>query len=652
MKRVDRTHYANMDIETDEAWRKNIPPETREFIAWDGEGAQNGDRQEYVLFGCSTGEYVQNPRLTTEQLLAFIISVGKRRPNAYHVGFAFDYDVNMIIRNLPVAKLKLLRDNGNVYYKTYQIKHIPSKWLQITEYDRNSKTRTTVRINDMFGFFQTSFVRALKQYIPTDALMTQLAAIESGKEERTGFTYDMIDHIRDDYWKLEIQLMARLANKLRELLYGVDLHITQWHGPGALANFVYKQHKIKLHKADCGMFVYDAARHAYAGGRFERFLIGRFEKGWGIDINSAYPYGISQLPSLSEGEWVHRTGHPRVLQQFGVYYIQLAGAPITREAGPLFHRDKNANISFPWFTKGWYWAPEASLVHRLPNVEIVEAWEYVGWETHPFEFVKDVYDQRMVMQAHGDGAQMALKLLLNSLYGKMAQRVGWERTNSAPTWHQLEWAGWVTSATRAKLFSVMARIPADQLIAVETDGIYTTADPAVLGITDSRELGKWKVTPFEEMMYVQSGMYSKLESGKWSTKYRGLDAKSLNEASIGAYLSTLRPGEVEWPTLDGPTTRFVGYRAALWREEMGMGPMKTHHCNWEHTTKEMSVNAGKRAHSPRLCDACTSGHNPYERPHQTVVRSASIFDPRSQPHDIPWLGDERPSWRDHQEQLT
>ncbi len=45
-----------------------------------------------------------------------------------------------------------------------------------------------------------------------------------------------------------------------------------------------------------------AAQYAYFGGRFETFKIGRY-KGpvYSLDINSAYPFAISQLPNLNAG---------------------------------------------------------------------------------------------------------------------------------------------------------------------------------------------------------------------------------------------------------------------------------------------------------------------------------------------------------------
>jgi len=626
-------------------------PKDRQFIAWDGEGAKS-DRgphkpQDYVLFGCSTGEKIIGKTLKTDELLRFIIRVGKKYPGAYHVGFAFDYDANMILKSLPPPKLRLLRKNGSVLISDFRVEHVLGKWLQITEYGKNYKRnkndRFTVRIADIFGFFQCSFVVACKSYIPDHPLMAELSKIEEGKAERNNFTYDMIDYI-ESYWTTEIALLLALVERLRDMLYSVDLKVTRWHGPGAIANHVYRRQGIMHHKALTPEPVREAARYGYAGGRFELYRLGRHTDVYGIDINSAYPAAISRLPSLSEGEWRHVV-NPASVAEFGIYHVRLrAFAGPVKKPSPLFHRDAGHNISYPWFVEGWYWTPEIKLV--LPMLgkrgfEIVEGYEYVGWHTRPFGFVEEMYYERKRLKREGNGAEKALKLALNSLYGKMAQRVGWERNGRPPTWHQLEWAGFVTSATRARLYSVIARIPWQNLIAVETDGIYTTANPADLGITDSPNLGEWEFSHYEEMMYVQSGVYFARDREKgWVGKYRGLDNGTLNEELVGDYLKQLGPNpsaDNPWPSIVGPTTRFIGYKSALHREDNNMGPMKAHHCVWETTPREISPGeVGKRVHSPKLCAACREGANAYEMPHDLVIRSRAIGDPKSTMHSIPW----------------
>lgn len=623
-------------------------PLQRRFIAWDGEGAKSPGvrQQDYVLFGCSTGDRIKSKSLRTIEMLEFIIRIGKKYPTAFHIGFAFDYDTNMILRNLPPHKLRILRDKGSVLISNYRIEHVSSKWLQVTQYGpnhpENPNDKYTVRIADIFGFFQCSFVKACKSYIPDHPLMAQLSKIEEGKAERNNFTYDRIDYI-ESYWETEIALLQALVERLREMLYGVDLKITRWHGPGAIANHVYKRQGIAGHKALTPEPVREAARYGYAGGRFELYRLGRHVDVYGIDINSAYPAAISGLPSLSEGEWRHVV-NPDSVAEFGIYHVRLTGfgGPV-KKPSPLFHRDHAHNISYPWLVEGWYWSPEIKVSWGMQGkggFEIVEGYEYVGWNSRPFEFARDMYEQRRVLKANGDGGQMALKLTLNSLYGKMAQRVGWERNGGPPTWHQLEWAGFVTSATRAKLYSVISRIPWDHLIAVETDGIYTTLDPQSLGITDSKELGGWEVSKYDEMLYVQSGVYFYRQGDKWTGKYRGLDQGTLTADSMVEYTKSLFPNpsmENAWPLITGPTTRFIGYKAALHRQEHSRGPMKSHHCVWETSPREISPGeVGKRVHSPKMCAACRAGATAYEMPHDLVIRSRAVGNPKSEMHSIPW----------------
>lgn len=327
-----------------------------------------------------------------------------------------------------------------------------------------------------------------------------------------------------------------------------------------------------------------------------------------------------------------------------------------KQPAPVFHRDHRHTITFPWFLEGWYWSPEVAVM--LPMLEkgnyfeIVEGWEYVNWETRPFSFVPEMYEERKRLKSLGIGSERALKLALNSLYGKMAQRVGWERSGNAPVWHQLDWAGWVTSQTRAKLYALMSHIDWEDTIAVETDGIYTTAHPMTLGVEHSKELGGWEITEYKNLYYLQSGVYFLEDAkGNWTSKFRGLDNGTLYPELAERFLKSLFPNPTRdnpWPKIVGPTTRFVGYRLALQRELQGMGPMRVHHCKWEKTTKEIMLGAGKRAHTYMSCPACKAGATAWEMPHDTVIRSLSGIEPHSVAHPIPWEDDTEGDaiWRD------
>lgn len=611
-----------------------------EFVCWDGEGAKTDPRnaQDYVLLGTNVTAPIVGKRLSTEECLAYIIDVGRQYPKAQHIGFAFDYDANQILQDLSEEQFRRLSEVGRVHYGQYDIEHLPGKWLTVQTFNDDGTLYGRTKIQDTFGFFQCSFLKALDQYIPDDPLMKRLDQLSEGKSRRNDFSWKDIEYIKA-YWELEIQLFHQLAQKLKEYLWHVDLKIKQWHGPGAIANHVFKRHRIDKAKCDPPKEVMDASRYAYAAGRFERFHIGRFKNVYSMDINSAYPWGISQLPDLTEGEWVH-VRNPKVIEEFGVYHISLSTFD-SKNVGPLFHRDSWGSITFPGWLEGWYWSPEAQTVLGAPGVEISEGWVYVGWKNSPFEFVSDMYEQRREMKAKKQGAQMALKLCLNSLYGKMAQRAGWERYGTAPKWHQLSWAGWVTSKCRATLYDAMKRIPYAQVIAVETDGLYTTCPPEMLGISDSKMLGGWEVSHYDEMLYLQSGVYAYRIGDEWGIKYRGLDKGSLAAEDVAAHLH-LCFAECDWPTIKGPTTRFVGYKAALMGRDF-----HALHRHWITTEREISIGSvGKRQHAPAfLCEACKNGATAYRQPHDTMIvskaQSADKAEWHSTMHDIPWQDPEK-----------
>jgi hypothetical protein len=634
-----------------------IDPMNRRFVAWDGEGMNldgNNRPQNYVLFGASTGDVIKGRTLTTFDICDFILRVAKENPDAIHVGFAFSYDANMIVRSMRESNLRFLHENGYCRLKkktdgsTYVIQMRKGKWFSVSRYganyDRktNSHDKVTARIFDLFGFFTCSFVKAVEEMLGKDA--PGMDIVREGKAGRQDFAWDEMEYV-EKYWTAEIALLAELAEELRRRLYGAGLRITSWHGPGALASYTMKTHGIKTHMAVNRDEIREAARYAYAGGRFELFKAGRIEGPiYSLDINSAYPYAISQLPSLTEGTWNHVI-RPTRLARFGVYRVRLSKrAGFTHVPGPLFHRDERHNISYPWIVEGWYWSPEIARI-PLRDVEILEGWEYFGARTRPFAFVEDMYKTRREWKAAGNPQQLALKLCLNSLYGKMAQRVGYdEKAGRIPPWHQLEWAGWVTSYTRAMLYGVMQKISWSSLIAVETDGIYTTQNPERLGITNSSALGGWETAIYDEIIYLQSGLAWLRKGDTWIAKRRGLDSGSFTLSDAVNYSQSLAASKKvsTWEPFIAQATRFIGLGAAL----NSNAPLKVKHCRWETNNREvMPGERGKRIHFPPACEACRQGLDAYERAHDLVIRSLSTAGEMSTPHSIPWEGKDEAQWR-------
>lgn len=613
-----------------------IPFTERRFCAWDGEGTNHDPRtdhveirgelfpytietQQYVLFGNSDGDYIHSPNLGTMECLSLIIE--KAHIDAIHIGFAFGYDVNMILKDLSKNHLRVLKDKGHVIWKRWRIEYLPRKWFQITD----RVLGRTVKIWDIFSFFMKSALEAWKEY------GVQVSdGVVKGKQERGVHGYDALWTEIFPYWREENDAYVALADKLRNSLHSADLFISAWHGPGAIASHSLSRHKMHVHMAHSPEAVNEASQYAYGGGRFEMFKVGRANRTvYEYDINSAYPYAISQLPSLAHGRWTH-THDPKEIVRFGIYRISFAINPFEPLANfhrpmPFLHRDVRGRISFPCVVDTWVWSPELWGKRNFPGLTIHEAWEFEEFtEQRPFDWLAENYEIRKEYKRIGNPAQLALKLQMNSMYGKMAQRVGWnEEKLLPPKWHQLEWAGWVVSYCRAMVYRAALYAGAD-LVAFETDAVFTMRRISEM-LDIGKALGQWEETVYDDFVYLQSGCRFGHRDGEWKPKYRGFDQGSLR---LEDALSALDQDPTQWEIL-GTTKRFVGFAQALhtrfdsWRE-FQTGKVRTLHIGGE----------GKRQHVAKLCSSCAAGKTGAEVFHDAAL--AAPIGGESYKHPLPW----------------
>lgn len=622
---------------------------TRPFIAWDGEGitvaAINRPsrlRHDYVLFGASDGTETRSPEgrgLTTIECFETMLRSSEINPTGIHVAFAFGYDAEKILKDLPFSTMEALAKNGRCRWDQYSIQYFKGKWLSVSRNGDKRGTRITCKIWDLFGFFQTSFVNSLRMLFGNNK---EFDDIEYGKKHRQSFRHDQMDDLIVPYWKSELVWMVKIAEYLRELLYRAHLKITDWHGPGAIASFIFKSRHVAQSKSFTPIPVNTAAQFAFSGGRFEPFKVGRANtRVYVYDINSAHPTGMAQLPGLADRQWRQVDEHTAdpMRCHFGVYnitYFGILNAGDRREAHPFFCRHKDGTVSWPRNVTGWYWAPEvkAAILTGHDNFIIHDGWELDDGGSRPFGFVPDMYAQRKRWQDDGEPAQLALKLGLNSLFGKTAQRVGWDRKrNMPPKWHQLEWAGWITANTRALLWSAIVQARAkDSLISVDTDAIFSS-EP--LTLDEGKGLGQWDYNVYDDMIYLQSGIYFlRKQDGTWKPKFRGLDNDSISVQTVVDYFNTV-DFNVEWGEdngrfeLSGSTTRFISCRQAA--------QFKEHETRGEWITSPRVVNIGtkgKRVHFNNHCHACATDAEPGSMFHDlSLLRNDGI----SHRHPLPWL---------------
>jgi hypothetical protein len=594
----------------------------RPFVMWDGEGPKDAG---YALFGNSDGLAIRRPFLGTEECLDLLMQSAEDNPDAVHVAFGFNYDVSMILRELPKRHLRALHSHTRTVWREWRIEHVPHKWFKVC------KGNTSIVIYDVRSFFGGNFESALADFrIGTEA---ERAHISTGKANRAEFVWAEIDEI-ERYWRRELILGVKLMEHLRQVFHDAGYVPRSWHGPGALARMALKRHKIYDAMAECPPDVRLAAQYAFAGGRFELFQAGRIGSCiYNADIHSAYPHFATFLPNLSRGRWRYTRDY--VPNRFGVYYIRYDAPPDNGRPFPLFRRLPNGSVVWPNRTEGWYWNPEAECVADDEHAQFLDGWVFDEDDPtdRPFAFLAEYYNKRQRLKDAGSAAEYTFKLIINSIYGQLAQRVGWDKKRQrAPRTHQLEWAGYITSACRAAVYKAALQC-GDKLVSIDTDGLYATAPVPVI---EGARLGDWEHAEYEDGVFWQSGMYCLKREGEWrKAKSRGIKKGSYTADDLLSALTNISCGNSECTTTEHhihlKRRMFVTYGLA---QQIGW----EHHNTWRDEPHEYVMGGGKRMHFPRACQRLCNP--PAHRLHQwspTYGAGADDDDIRSKRHHLPWL---------------
>jgi len=205
----------------------------------------------------------------------------------------------------------------------------------------------------------------------------------------------------------------------------------------------------------------------------------------------------------------------------------------------------------------------------FPTAKVIFHKGYIArTEGRPFEWISDLYRYRQELKDSGNLAQYAIKVGINSLYGKCAQRIG-----NNP-FFSLAWAGWITSSTRAKLARAAYEAGSENIIGFATDALFTTT-PLTVSTTDA--LGDWEYSQFNEAIFIQSGVYRLIKSdGTHEDRYRGSPLRN----GIDDILNQLREHPREYPKVR--VGRFISHMLGI-KAKNAYGPLRLQFIQVEHT---------------------------------------------------------------------
>lgn len=476
----------------------------RPFLAIDGEGFNNPlvqtatlgkhtvsfQHQRYVLMvgsnanGKAHALECWDNEIGTEQALRWIIGLPK---SSILVGYALGYDYTKMLKDVPRHLLvKLYHPEWPedkpappiIWWRGWGLRWLNDKLDVVRGKDRRT-------IWDVSKFFQSRFAEALSNWVPE--AQSELAFIETMKAQRSSLTDLDNDEVKR-YALTECKYLAVMMNRVRDACREAAIPLASYYGAGSIAGGLIKAHgsaQYRVNKAQSTLppALTQAIEAAFIGGRFESAVHGPVRRTvYETDVSSAYPSAYRGLPCLMCGRWHHNDLDGAYTT--ALFYVRWS-VPEGRW-GPFPMR--TPRLAYPLNGQGWIWEEEYwQAVASFPDgeFEIADVWSYRNDCDHvPHDWVEQRFAQRLAWSKEQRG--IVLKLGLNAVYGKYAQRVG----GRDGAYTCLAWAGLITSYTRTQLLRALVTPNAGSIIAFATDGILSLQN---LGIgSKDKTLGGWE----------------------------------------------------------------------------------------------------------------------------------------------------------------
>lgn len=301
---------------------------------------------------------------------------------------------------------------------------------------------------------------------------------------------------------------------------------------------------------------------AYYGGRTEAFKRGKIKDYKIYDINSLYPYVMSKFryPDPNSIRFSKANTEKFIDKYEGFTHVKVRCPEMEY---PLLPYRNNNKLLFPVgeFT-GWYSNVELRKAKEL-GYEILEVYEniYYTRTIKIFEdFVNELYFLRKKYKEEGNPMELVVKLLLNSLYGKFAQRftdrdnwihkdvVTFKDIESSDVIERVgdffrlkkdfdlpalfcipEWSAYVTAYGRLELYDYIVK---NKAIYCDTDSVMIKGD-----IVESSKIGGMKLElDIEKGWIVKPKFYCiRSKDGDDKVKIKGV-AKRLTFGEFGNFI--------------------------------------------------------------------------------------------------------------------
>jgi hypothetical protein len=395
------------------------------------------------------------------------------------------------------------------------------------------------------------------------------------------------------YSEAECVSLARLVRMFLVALKdatGMDMLPRSLFGSGSVAAAAMKFHEVPARKmihedttSVVGVEIDHIAQLCYFGGKIEAPVIGLMtEAGNPRDIRSAYPSKMVHLPCHREGHghWESKRGRRTLPEKTVGYALVTWSLPEDATAFPPFMvRDDTASVFAPRMGQRiWVTLPEYTMAMRFWATSITT--HHMLWWVQdcacepPMAFLSKIYNLRYKEKAKAQKAlaegdmeayftacakEEVYKLIINSCYGKLAQR-----EPAFGKYTNMHWAAMITGETRAQVN--------EEIWTGEQDGgtpVYAHTDSVTfIGLEradQGKALGAWgKEDPKKAMFIIQPGLAIPVEEGKAATRgvSKGVIVPFV-KAWVQEHVEQYRENPATWETMTVIDTRMISLRQAV-----------------------------------------------------------------------------------------
>lgn len=469
------------------------------------------------LLADSDGNFTDHPNVTFDSIAEFLF----KHEGSWLFCYNLQYDAECILKLLPSkafdpyrGKKKRLR----FQHQNYTISYIPKKQLRI------QKGKHSVSLYDIAQYYDNKPLGiAYSEHIKKSL---DRAYLETKKIRKKFSVRHYLRHKKEirQYCITDCILTKELAENWLDTFHDAfGFYPANWISSGYLAEKVLIYNEVQIpFFYDLDYQIQNLAWQSFYGGRFELTQRGYIGYCCLYDVNSAYPYALTHLPDITNGKWI-LSQKINPYSALGFFHIR-AHIDYSVKIAPFPFRTRNNRIIYPVGEfETFVTLEELKAVTGDPKIryKIIDSYQFIPNKNpkYPFKkFIIEQYEKRMKLKQEKNPLERAVKIILNSIYGKTAQRAN----NMMGNLFNPVIASYITGFARAQLYKFVKENNLEtHVVAFATDSV---ACRKKIDYLDSKNLGQMKLDKEANDVYFLSNGFYRF-NGIWKNRGIGYDSE-------------------------------------------------------------------------------------------------------------------------------